>query len=112
MSTITIRVSGAVILYAILAPTMPALADDQTANSILKKIDAIKLPEADPSRVENKAHLQQSMKQRSEIRQRRAELIGALFRADPDNPRLVTLFCPMPGAAVTVRENGRSRLTM
>ena len=66
-------------------------ADDRSADAILKDIVAITLPEADVSRVEDKTYLRQFMKQRSEIRVRRAELIGALYRADPDNPRLVTL---------------------
>jgi thiol-disulfide isomerase/thioredoxin len=91
MSRVTIRVSGAVILCGSLAATMPARAEARSADAILKEIVAITLPEADLSRVADKAYLRQFMKQRSELRVRRAELIGALYRADPDNPRLVTL---------------------
>jgi hypothetical protein len=91
MSRVTIRVCGAVILCGSLAATMLARADDRSADAILKEIVAITLPEADLSRVADKLYLRQFMKQRSEIRVRRAELIGALYRADPDNPRLVTL---------------------
>jgi hypothetical protein len=91
MSRVTIRVSGAVILYGSLAATMPARGEDRSADAILKEIVAITLPEADLSRVADKLYLREFMKQRSEIRVRRAELIGALYRADPDNPRLVTL---------------------
>jgi hypothetical protein len=70
---------------------MPARGEDRSADAILKEIVAITLPEADLSRVADKPYFRQFMKQRSEIRVRRAELIGALYRADPDNPRLVTL---------------------
>ena len=69
------------------------------------EIEAITLPEADLSRVDDKAYLRLH-EARSEIRVRRAELIGELYRADPDNPRLVTL---LPVAlAVAFRENGRA----
>ena len=91
MSRFTIRVCVAVIFAGSLAATMPARGDDRSADAILKEIDAITLPEADLSRVNDKAYIQQFMKQRSEIRVRRAELIGELYRADPDNPRLATL---------------------
>ena len=91
MSRVTIRVSGAVILCGSLAATVPALAEDRSADAILKEIDALALPQPDLSRAEDKAYLRQFMKQRSEIRIRKAELIGALYRIDPDNPRLVVL---------------------
>ena len=41
--------------------------------------------------MDDQAYIKQFMKERSELRVRRAELIGALYRSDPDNPRLVTL---------------------
>jgi thiol-disulfide isomerase/thioredoxin len=91
MSRVTIRVSGAVILWGSLAATKPALAEDRSADAILKEIDALTLPQPDLSRVQDKAYLGQFMKRRSDIRVRKAELIGGLYRIDPDNPRLVVL---------------------
>jgi thiol-disulfide isomerase/thioredoxin len=91
MSTITIRVFGALFLCGSLAATTLALAEDRSAGAILKQIEAITLPEADLSRVNDKAYLSDFMTRRSEIRVRRAELIAELYRTDPDNPRLVTL---------------------
>ena len=91
MSRVTVRVSAAVILCGSLAATMAAFAEDRSADAIIKEIDALTLPQPDLSRVEDKAYLRQFMKQRSEIRVRKAELIGALYRIDPDNPRLVVL---------------------
>ncbi len=86
-----IRVFGVVFLCVCPAATLPALAQDRSPQAILKEIEAIRLPEADLSRVADNAHLRQFMRQRSELRLRRAELIGELYRTDPDNPRLVAL---------------------
>jgi thiol-disulfide isomerase/thioredoxin len=91
MSLVTIRVFAALTFCASLMATTPALAEDRSAYAILKEIDALMLPQPDLSRIEDKTHLQQFMKQRSEIRVRKAELIGELYRMDPDNPRLVVL---------------------
>ena len=65
--------------------------DDRSVAAILKKIDAMTLPRPDLSRWDDKAYVEQFMKQRSEIRVRRAELIGVVYRLDPDHPRLATL---------------------
>ena len=91
MTRLLIWLSGAMIQCGGPAATMPELAEDRSAQAILKEIDAIRLPEADLSRIADKAHLRQFMRQRSELRVRRAELIGELYRIDPDNPRLITL---------------------
>jgi thiol-disulfide isomerase/thioredoxin len=91
MSTLTIRAIGVVILCGNLAAARPALAEDRSAEEVLKEIDALPLPQPDLSKVDDKAYLQRFMKQRSEIRVRKAELIGALYRINPDNPRLRVL---------------------
>jgi thiol-disulfide isomerase/thioredoxin len=113
MSRVTIRRFGAVILCGSLAAAMPARGEGRSADAILKEIDAITLPKFDPSREEDKAYIRQFMKQRSEVRVRRAELIGELYRADPDNTRLVTLL-PVRWRAFSGRmagpdENGGAR---
>lgn len=61
----------------------PLLAGDRTASAILKEIDAIRLPEADLSREGDKEYLRRFRKQRGELRVRRADLIGDLYRVDP-----------------------------
>jgi thiol-disulfide isomerase/thioredoxin len=91
MSTVATRVYGALFLFVSLLGTTRAIAGNRPADAILKEIEAITLPEADPSRVNDKAYLSEFMTRRSEIRVRRAELIAALYRTDPDHPRLVIL---------------------
>ena len=49
MSAATIRLFGALYLCGSLAAATPALADDRSAEAILKEIEAIMLPEADLS---------------------------------------------------------------
>jgi thiol-disulfide isomerase/thioredoxin len=91
MSWFTIRALGAMVLCVSVATTNVVFAQARTASAILKEIDAIKLPVPDLSREDDKTYMRQFMKQRSEIRVRRAELIGELYRIDPDDLRLVVL---------------------
>jgi thiol-disulfide isomerase/thioredoxin len=91
MSRGMIQMSGAILLWGSLMAATPSLADDRTAAAILEEIDAIKLPEADLTREGDKEYLRQFRKQRGELRVRRADLIGELYRVAPDNPRLVFL---------------------
>ena len=91
MSRFTLPVYGAVILCGSLAATMPARGDDRSAAAILKEIDAIKVPEIDDSRAKDSAYNTRFDKEKSEATNRRAPLIGALYRADPENPKLATL---------------------
>jgi len=98
MSRFTIRVYGAVILCGSLAATMPARGDDRSADAILKEIDAVKTPEFDDSKREDREYIQRYIKERTDATKRKAELIGALYRADPDNPKLATLLPERWGA--------------
>ena len=91
MTRFTFRVYVAVILCGSLAATMPARGDDRSAAAILKEIDAIKVPEFDDSRATDSAYGTRFDKEKSEAKYRRAPLIGALYRADPENPKLATL---------------------
>jgi thiol-disulfide isomerase/thioredoxin len=91
MSRAMIQMSGAILFWGSLMTATPSLADDRMAAAILEEIDAIKLPEADLSREGDKEYLRQFRKQRGELRVRRADLIGELYRVAPDNPRLVFL---------------------
>jgi thiol-disulfide isomerase/thioredoxin len=91
MSRVTIQVSGAIILCGSLAAAIPALAQARSAEEILKEIDAIKLPQPELSRENDKAYIREFMKRRSQIRVHRADLIDELYRIDPEHPRLVEL---------------------
>jgi thiol-disulfide isomerase/thioredoxin len=68
-----------------------ARADGRPADQILKEIDEVKLPTLDRTRTKDKAYVREYVEQRSAARKRRAELIGELFRTDPENPRLAHL---------------------
>ena len=107
MSRFTIRVFGAVILCGSLAATMPARGDDRSADAILKEIDTIKVPEFDDSKREDGAYIQRYIQERNDATKRKAELIGELYRADPENPKLATLLPERwAGLAMNVRGPG------
>jgi thiol-disulfide isomerase/thioredoxin len=91
MSRFSLPVCGAVILVGSLAATMPARGDDPSPDALLKEIDAIKMPVHDDSRAHDGAYNTRFYKEESEARNRRAPLIGALYRSDPENPKLATL---------------------
>jgi hypothetical protein len=83
--------SGAVIVFGTLAATMPARGDDRSPAAILKEIDAIKVPVLDESRAADRAYYGRFNKEHGEATNRRAPLVGALYRSDPENPQLATL---------------------
>jgi peroxiredoxin len=91
MSRVSLRVSGAVILFGCLAATMPSRGDDRSPDAILKEIDSITVPVLDESRANDPAYMERFNKEHGEAASRRAKLIGALYRSDPENPRLATL---------------------
>jgi thiol-disulfide isomerase/thioredoxin len=68
-----------------------ARADERPADQILKDIDEVKLPTLDNSRRSDQNYIREYVKQRTESQKRKAELIGELYRAAPDNPRLAKL---------------------
>jgi thiol-disulfide isomerase/thioredoxin len=100
MSRFTIRVCGAVILCGSMAATMPARGEDRSADAILKEIDAVKVPEFNDARREDRAYIQQYLTERSDATKRRADLIAVLYRVDPDHPKLATLLPERWGALV------------
>jgi thiol-disulfide isomerase/thioredoxin len=91
MSRFSLRVSGAVILFGSLAATMPSRGDDRSPDAILKEIDSITVPVLDESRAGDRAYNKRFDKEHGEATNRRAPLIGALYRSDPENPKLATL---------------------
>jgi thiol-disulfide isomerase/thioredoxin len=105
MTRTTIQALGAIIVCGYLFLATQTLAGDRSADVILREIDAIKLPEPELSRENDKAYMRQFMKGRSEIRVHRAELIGELYRVDPENPRLIKLL-PVRWRALSGRMGG------
>jgi thiol-disulfide isomerase/thioredoxin len=66
-------------------------SDERSPDAILAEIDAIKEPTFDAARQKNRAYVQQLARKRKDAATQKAKLIGELYRADPANPRLVTL---------------------
>ena len=90
-----------------LAVTVAARGDDRSADAILKEIDAVKLPVFDDSRREDEAYSRRFNQDQSDATRRKADLIGALYRADPENPKLATLLPERWRVlAMTVRVSG------
>jgi thiol-disulfide isomerase/thioredoxin len=91
MSRFSLRVSGAVLLCGSLAATIAARGDDPSVAAILKEIEAIRMPDYDASRREDEEYRRRYNREKDRVQRRKAELIGALYRADPENPELATL---------------------
>ena len=70
------------------SPRWSSAGEDRPVAAILAEIDAIRLPEPDPAREADEAYVREFWKEHGELTFRRAELIGELYRADPDHPRL------------------------
>ena len=68
-----------------------AAADDRSPEAILAEIDAIKEPASDGAKPKTRAAVLQAAKKRKDAAAQKAKLIGELYRADPQNPKLVTL---------------------
>ena len=68
-----------------------ARAEDRKAAAILKEIDEVKSPALDRTKINDPSYRQEYIKQAKEAESRRAELIGELYKADPENAKLVSL---------------------
>ena len=86
-----IRIAAALAVAGVLAIPSPATADDATAEELLQKIEAVELPAPDLSRRDDPEYVQTFIRERQEAMARRADLIGELFEASPDHPRVPDL---------------------
>jgi len=68
-----------------------AFAADRTAEQILKDLDEIKVPELDRTKLKDRAYVREYLAKRQEAAKKRGELIGELYKASPENDRLVEL---------------------
>jgi thiol-disulfide isomerase/thioredoxin len=91
MNRYLLPLCGAAMVCGGLMATIPARADDRAPDAILKDIDGVTMPVLDRSKQTDQAYVQQYVKEYKDAVARKAELIGALYRADPENPRLVKL---------------------
>ena len=73
-----------------LASTTFAVAEDRPADKILTEINAVEMPKIPEDRT-NQAAAREYVAKRSAAMEKRAELIGELYKANPEQPELVTL---------------------
>jgi len=91
MTQFLLRIAAAVAVCGSLATVALSRADDRSAEPILAEIDAIKEPASDGAKHKTRAAVLQAAKKRKDAAAQKAKLIGELYRADPQNPKLVTL---------------------
>jgi len=68
-----------------------ARAEDRSVDQIVKDISKVEMPEIDPSKKGDRAAMVEYFAKRQQAMIRRAELIGELYKADPENAKLVQL---------------------
>jgi thiol-disulfide isomerase/thioredoxin len=91
MKRYLLPICGAAIVCGGLLATTPARSDDRAPDVILKDIDAVATPVFDPSKRSDQAYVQKYIQESKEAMTRKAELIGELYKADSENPRLAQL---------------------
>lgn len=90
MSRITPRLLLGLAAFGLLALPQSAPADDRSADEILAAIEAVEMP-AIPDDRNDQAAVQQYIETRQKAMTEKAELIGALCKADPAHPKLPKL---------------------
>jgi thiol-disulfide isomerase/thioredoxin len=79
-----------VVFCGLLASTTFAVAEDRPADKILAEINAVELPKV-PKDQTNQEAIKEFLANRTAAMAKRAELIGELYKANPDQPELVAL---------------------
>jgi thiol-disulfide isomerase/thioredoxin len=69
----------------------PASSEERTADVILREIDSVRIPQYDRSRTSDRDYVRKMSEQRGKAIFRKADLIGELYRLDPNHPRLAEL---------------------
>ncbi len=85
------RPAWVVATLGLLLATASAFADDRAAETILKDLDEVKTPTLDRTKVKDRAYVQEYVAKMREVGQRRGELILELYKAAPENEKLVVL---------------------
>ncbi len=80
-----------VLLACCMALTPNAVANDRPVDEIVDDIQNLKFPQRDRERQDDEAYVEQYMKDRAVVLDRRAELTLELFEADADHERLLGL---------------------
>jgi thiol-disulfide isomerase/thioredoxin len=91
MNRLRIWICGTAVLCSSLVTAAVSRSEERSPDTILAEIDAIKELTFDAARQKNRAYVQQLTRKRKDAASQKAKLIGELYRADPGNPRLVTL---------------------
>lgn len=88
-----VRVSLGLLAVGLLAATftLSSRAQDRNAEVVLAEIDAIKLPDLDPSKREDRDYMMKYFLDRQKATEQKAELVGELNRVAPDHERLPEL---------------------
>jgi thiol-disulfide isomerase/thioredoxin len=81
----------AVMLMGWLVSSSVAIGADRTAEKVLKDIDAVKMPTLDSKKKDDGYAVKQLQIKQREAAQKRARLIGELFKIAPDHKRVPTL---------------------
>ena len=100
MSTSFLKRGAMIVLCGCLATTVSAMVEDRPADKILAEINAVEMPKIPEDRTDQTA-IRTYITQRQKAMEQRANLIGELFKANPEAPELVKL---MP-------ERWRARMT-
>ena len=86
-----IRIAAALAVAGALAVPRLAPADDAKAEEILRQIEAVELPAPDQSKRDDPEYVRTFIRERQEAMAQRAGLIGELYEASPDHPRVPEL---------------------
>jgi thiol-disulfide isomerase/thioredoxin len=84
-------VAVAIVLGGWLVCTSLTRGADRTAAGLLKEIDAINIPALDPDKKDDKAYVKKHTIKSREAVERRARLIGELYKVAPDHERIGAL---------------------
>ncbi len=81
----------AIMLTGWVVSSSVAMGADRTADKVLKEIDAVKVPALDPKKKDDRYYQKEIQIRQREAAQKRARLIGELYKVAPDHKRLPSL---------------------
>jgi thiol-disulfide isomerase/thioredoxin len=100
---------GLLVLATCWVGSAPAIGDDRPADKILADIEAVEVPNFSPTMKRDADSIRQFIERRQMALMKRAELIEALYKADPANRKLPTL---MPERWATLMNSGDAKAAL
>ncbi|WP_435010627.1 TlpA disulfide reductase family protein [Tundrisphaera lichenicola] len=97
MSRFSLKLGTMIVLGGSFLTAFPAMAEDRPADKILEEIKAVEMPKLPTDRNDPNAR-RTFLTERQKAMEKRAVLIGELYKAHPDNPELTTLMVERWGA--------------